>query len=232
MKKTLLLLTFLGSTMADAQLIVTPNPFSVNSGIVTVTYGSSGNYSLYDPQSNPNLYLYTGLETDGNAATWDYRDTWSDLSSQTPLTWNATANAYVASLNIGGRGYTQEATNTFMTLPVGTNVNNWYFIIRNAAGTSQSGDLQGTNYGFTPSLSTSSFEGNAIKFNVVNNAIVTDAQGKITIEIYSLLGQKVWHLDTENYNSLLEIPLQLNQKGIYIATLKNNDTTKSVKFTY
>ena len=101
MKKRLLLLALFGFTLANAQLIVTPNPFDVNSGMVTVTYGGSGDYSLFDPLSDPNLYIYNGLETDGNTTTWEYYDDWQNLNSLTPLTWNASANAYVATLNIG-----------------------------------------------------------------------------------------------------------------------------------
>lgn len=232
MKKTLLLLAFLGFSFVNAQLVVTPNPFNINSGIITVTYGASGDYSIYDPQSNPNLYLYTGLETDGVASTWDYHDTWTDLATLIPLTWNTTANAYVATFDIGGRSYTEETSNTLMTIPSGTNVNDWYFIIRNADGSSQSADLFGTNYGFAPSLATSNFNMNSVKFNVNNNTISTDAQGKIEIEIYSILGQKVTNYKVENYDSILNLPLTLTQKGVYIATLKNNDQVKSVKFVY
>ena len=232
MKKTLLYLSFLVFNLTNAQFIVSPNPFNVNSGTITVTYGSSGDYSLYDPQSNPNLYLYTGLETDGVASTWDYRDTWTDLNSLVPLTWNAIANAYVATFNIGTRNFTQVSSNSVMPVPAGTSVNNWYFIIRNGAGSSQSADLIGTNYGFTTALSNANFASNSIRLSVIDNKITTDAQGKIDIEIYTILGQKVTSYNIENYENLLQIQLNLNQKGIYIATIKNNNQTKSIKFNF
>lgn len=232
MKKTLLLIVFLGLYQANAQLTVTPNPFNINSGTITVTYGASGDYSLFNPNSDPNLYLYTGLETDGVAATWDYHDTWSNLSSLVPLTWNSTANAYVATFDIGARSYTQDSSGILMTIPNGTSVNNWYFIIRNADGSAQSGDLFATNYGFSPSLGTSTFSANEIKLTASNNSIFTNAQGKIELEIYTILGQKVASISRENNNSTLEIPLNLNSKGIYIARLTNDNQTKTLKFNY
>jgi len=232
MKKTVLLLTFLGFTFVNAQLIVTPNPFNINSGIITVTYGSNGDYSLYDPQFNPNLYLYTGFETDGVTTTWDYHDTWADVGTLIPLTWSSTANAYVATFDISSRTYTQESTNTVMTIPSGTTINNWYFIIRNADGSSQSGDQFGSNFGFSPSLSASNFDLTSINFYIHDNVISTNIQGKIEIEIYSLLGQKVSCYSVENYDSLLNLPLNLNQRGFYIATIKNNNKVKRLKFIY
>lgn len=232
MKKTLLLLTFLGLYQANAQLTVSPNPFNINSGTITVTYGASGDYSLFNPNSDPNLYLYTGLETDGVTTTWDYHDTWNNLSSLVPLTWNSSANAYVATFDIGARNYTQDSSGTLMTIPSGTSVNNWYFIIRNGDGSAQSGDLKGTDYGFSASLETATFNTFEIKLTVSNNSIFTNAQGKIELEIYTILGQKVASFSRENNNSNLEIPLNLNSNGIYIARLTNDNQTKTLKFNY
>ena len=133
MMKKLLLVAFFGLNLANAQIIVTPNPFGLTSGTITLTYGSAGDYSLFDPMSEPNLYLYTGLETDGVASTWDFHDTWTDTSTMVPLTWNATANAYVATFDIGARTYFSEATMSNTTIPGGTMVNNWYFLLSSSA---------------------------------------------------------------------------------------------------
>lgn len=232
MKKTLLLLVFLGFYQANAQLTVSPNPFNINSGTITVTYGANGDYSLFNPNSNPNLYLYTGLETDGVVTTWDYHDTWGNLGSLVPLTWNSTANAYVATFNIGARSYTQDSSGILMSLPSGLNVNNWYFIIRNADGSAQSGDLKGTDYGFTASLGKATFNASEIRLTASDNSIFTNAQGKIELEIYTLLGQKVANFSTDNNNSIIDFPLNLNSKGIYIAKLTNNNQTKTLKFNF
>lgn len=228
MKKLLFLLFFSGS-ITNAQLIISPNPFGLTSGTITLTYGSTGDYSLFDPQGDPNLYLYTGLETDGVASTWDYHDTWTDINSLIPLTWNATANAYVANFDIATRTYFSEFTQSNGSIPAGTTVNNWYFIIRNAGGTSQSADFQGTNFGFTPATaSTASFEnGQEIKF--FDEKAVSTISGNTSIEIYNLMGQKVKELSiNENESS----PLNLMDKGLYVAIIKNNSIQKNIKFIY
>lgn len=233
MTKTLFFSALLLNTvLANAQLSVSPNPFSVNSGIVTITYGASGDYAIYDPQSEPNLYLYSGLETDGTAATWDYHDDWNTLSTLTPLTWNPTANAYTATFDIANRTYVQEGTGTSMQIPTGTTVNNWFFIIRNAAGNSQSATLEGTAYGMMPTtfLSNDKFENSKNYFFVNKGTLSTNIAGKSTVEIYSITGQKIQTIAFDNNNNNFEQKLNLSGNGIFIAVLKNENTTKSIKF--
>ena len=227
MKKKLLFIALISFCFSNAQIVVTPNPFGLTSGTITLTFGSAGDYSLFDPLGDPNLYLYTGLETDGVASTWDFHDTWSDTNTLIPLTWNATANAYVATFDIGARTYFSEATQTNTTIPSGTMVNNWYFLIRNAAGTSQSTDLIGTNYGFTPATaSIASFEnGQEIKF--FDGQMYSTISGKTSVEIYNLMGQKVANL---NINENQTTTLNLNSKGVFIAVISNENRQKSIKF--
>ena len=227
MKKKLLFIALISFCFSNAQIVVTPNPFGLTSGTITLTFGSAGDYSLFDPLGDPNLYLYTGLETDGVASTWDFHDTWSDTNTLIPLTWNATANAYVATFDIGARTYYSEATMTNTTIPAGTMVNNWYFLIRNAAGTSQSTDLIGTNYGFTPATaSVASFEnGQEIKF--FDGQMYSTISGNTLVEIYNLLGQKVI---SSNIVKEETIALNLIDKGIHIAQISNEGIKKSIKF--
>ena len=222
----------LNAAFAKAQLSISPSPFNVNSGIVTITYGATGDYAIFDPQTDPNLYIYSGLETDGVASTWDYHDDWNTLSTLTPLTWNPTANAYTATFDIANRNYVQEATGTSMPIPSGTPVNNWFFIIRNTAGTSQSAALEGTNYGMTAStfLSNEKFENSKNYFFVNKGTLSTNISGKSTVEIYSITGQKVQTIAFDNNKNNFEQKLNLAGNGIFIAVLKNENTTKSIKF--
>ncbi len=221
----------LNVAFAKAQLSVSPNPFNVNSGIVTITYGASGDYAIFDPQFDPNLYLYSGLETDGVASTWDYHDDWTNLSTLTPLTWNPIANAYTATFDITNRSYLQEASGTSMQIPSGTTVNNWFFIIRNTAGNSQSATLEGTTYGMTvATLSNEQFENSKNYFFVNKGTLSTNISGKSTVEIYSITGQKVQTIAFDNNKNSFEQKLNLAGSGIFIAVLKNENTTKSVKF--
>lgn len=224
MKIKLLLLLFLPLTFL-AQFTVTPNPFNVNSGAITITYGP--NYALFDPQLDPNLYLYTGLETDGNATTWDYHDDWSNLATHIPLTYNASLGYYVATVNIGNRSYLKEPALTFGPIDAGTFVNNWYFLIRRVSPTAQSADLIGTNYGFQPlALLTNEQFIKLDEVYVSNGNLISTQSEKLQVSIYSVLGQKVKEFSIQNES----IPLQLNEKGMFIAKISNSKTTKKIKF--
>lgn len=227
MNKKLLLLLLVSYTI-NAQLIVSPNPFGINSGTITVTYGSAGNYSLFNPLSDPNLLLYTGLETDGVVSTWDYHDNFANVVTMTPLTYNSTLGYYVATLNIGTRSYLQEPTLNTTTIPSGLTVNNWYFLIRNIVGDRQSADLQGTNYGFVSSL-LSVKENKTLQNNVFisNNLLLSKLSGETKVEIYNLLGQKISDFII-NENQTKNLNLNLNQ--VFIAVISNKDILQRIKF--
>jgi hypothetical protein len=233
MKKTLLLLTLFAFTMANAQLSISPNQATINSGVVTITYGAGNpaDWSLYNPNSDPNLYLYTGLDTDGDPATWEYHDNWNDLATLVPLTWNATANAYIATVNIGTRNYIQESSGTSMALPSGITVSDWLFKIRKADGLTESATLKGSTFGFkSATLSNNSFNASSIEFSIANGKAQTNAQGKCQLEIFAIDGKKVSSIEFENNSSSIEIAINLNEKGVYIAKLNAAGSTKVVKF--
>lgn len=211
------------------QLVVSPSNFGVNSGTITITYGSSGDYSLFNPNFDENLYLYTGLETDGVSNTWDYHDTWTDLATLIPLTYNSSLGYYVATFNIGTRVYTQDSSNIQMQIPSGTYVNNWYFIIRNASGTSQSVDLIGTNFGFQPALGNSSFNSAMNNIYVVEDRIISNLNTNLSIEIFTIDGKCVYKFIL---NPMEEKRLNLINKGVYLAILKEDEHYKSIKFVY
>ena len=59
MKKILLIILFLSTIYSGAQIVITPNPVDINSGSITITYGSNNDYSLFDPM---NYYLRSFLE--------------------------------------------------------------------------------------------------------------------------------------------------------------------------
>lgn len=226
-QKSLLLLLFVVSM--QAQLIVNPNPFGINSGTITVTYGSTGDYSLFDPLSDPNLLLYTGLETDGVVATWDFHDNFTNIATMTPLTYNAGLGYYVATLDIGSRSYLQEPALNSTTIPNGVTVNNWYFLIRNIPGDRQSADLIGTNYGFQPSM-LSVTENVFLQDEILisNHSIKTKLSGETRVEIFNLIGQKVLDIVlTENQTKEFHLN---NSNAIFIAVVSNKNRKQSFKF--
>jgi hypothetical protein len=226
MKRKLLLVLAVMNQMMQAQFTVSPNPFNANSGVLTFTYGASGNFSLFNPNGATTIYLYTGLETDGVTGTWEYHDTWADINTQIPLTLNS-SGYYEGSADIGNRNYFSELTQSVGAAPDGTTVNNWYFLLRNAAGNSQSSDLLGTNYGFVPgALSAVNFENNA-QIRFFDGKVFSTLTDNAKITIYNALGQNIKTITIlPNVETVLDIP----KNQMYVATINNSTTTKSIKF--
>ena len=81
MKIKLLCITLFIFGISQAQIELVPNPCDINTGTITLKYGESGDYSIFDPMSDPNLYLYTGLQTDADPMTWDYHDDFTNVAT-------------------------------------------------------------------------------------------------------------------------------------------------------
>ena len=227
MKKLLLCTLFICNSIY-AQIVISPNPFSVNTSTVTFRYGQNGDYSIFNPNSDPNLFLYTGLETDGVASTWDYTDVFTNNTTQIPLTYNAAQNCYVATFTIGSRNYRNVLSGTTGPIPSTTIVNNWYFLITNASGSVQSADLKGSDYGFVGGQL--SIDTNQIlnkNFIIANNSITSFAVGFSKVVVYNTLGQAVtqFNIDENETSALPNL-----QKGMYVAEIINNETTVNIKF--
>ena len=197
----------------------------------TFKYGELGDYSIFDPLSNPNLYLYTGLQTDADPLTWDYNDgdfTLDNLGQMIPLTFDNGLGYYVATFNPKTRSYFEEASQTFTTVPGGTEVFDWYFLITTDDLSRQSADLRGSDYGFnTGVLSVSDFSiGDDVI--VLNGSIKFLKQGKYDLKAYNVLGKQVKNETVTVTNPLIH-DLQLRASGLYIVKITSGQTTKTVK---
>jgi hypothetical protein len=232
MKKTLLLFALIFGKSMFGQLTVSPNPFDINSGTITVSYGATSDYSIFDPLSDPNLVLYMGLETDGVADTWDYHDDWNNHSSLVTLTWNNAASAYIATFDLKTHNFIQGSSGSTMSIPNNTTVNDWFFIIRTIDGSRQSGNLSGLIYGFqqSTSLNTNDFNFNKSHISVKDGMLSTNIVGKNKLEIFTISGQKIETISFENNSDVIEIPLKIASKGIYVAKISNATSEKTVKF--
>ncbi|SCY82177.1 T9SS type A sorting domain-containing protein [Flavobacterium caeni] len=218
------------SSVVRSQIIFSPDPFGMNDAIV-VTYGSAGDFSLFDPMGAQTLYLYTGLETDGTADTWDYHDKWSDLDTLIPLNYNVSTNSYEGAFSIGPRSYVNSVTQETVMLPDGICANQWYFIIRNAAG-NQTTNLIGSDYGFDTNscyLTTRrvAFDHDGLRF--IDGSIVNPTGESFQATLYNVWGQK---MDTFYIGQNTSQPVNLPQKGVYIAVLINETRKVSLKFLF
>lgn len=229
MKKILLIILFLSTIYSGAQIVVTPNPVDINSGSITITYGSNNDYSLFDPMSNPNLLLYTGLDTDADPTTWDYHDDFSDTATFIPFNFDTTVNAYVAQIDVAGRMYQEEPSLNMVSLPQGLNVNDWYFIIIATDLSRQSADLKGSDYGWQPAtLSNNIFEKEEFKITAVNEALVFDTADYYSVKTYNLQGQLVQDINRRYVENQIDMSL-LPENQLYISKVTSAIGTVTIK---
>lgn len=232
MKTTLLsTLACLIMTLGFSQIELQPNPSDINSGTFTFKYGELGDYSIFDPMSNPNLYLYTGLQTDADPATWDYNDgefTLENLGQMIPLTYDNGLGYYVATFNPKTRQYIEDVTGMLTTIPSGTEVFDWYFLITTNDLSRQSPDLKGSDYGFNSAvLSVNDF---SIGSDVIiyNTTLKFQKQGHYNIAVYDVLGKQVCsETIAVNVSTIHELALQ--SSGLYIVKITSGSTTKTIK---
>ncbi|WP_439153113.1 T9SS type A sorting domain-containing protein [Winogradskyella sp.] len=228
MKTKLLYLVLLIFGIGQAQIELMPNPCDINSGTLTLKYGELGDYSIFDPLSDPNLYLYTGLQTDADPLTWDYHDDFADVATLIPLTFDSNLGYYVATFNPAIRTYLEEPNLNTTTIPVGTTVNYWYFLITNSDQSRQSADLKGSDYGFGASTLSVSRRDIPKDIIVGNGTITINNPAQYHITIYDVLGKKVSETRL-NVNTQLTHDFQLQNAGIYLVKIKAGNSTRTVK---
>ncbi|WP_299115411.1 T9SS type A sorting domain-containing protein [uncultured Winogradskyella sp.] len=228
MKTKLLYLILLMFGISQAQIELVPNPCDINSGTITFKYGEFADYSIFDPMSDPNLYLYTGLQTDADPMTWDYHDDFANLSTMIPLTFDSGLGYYVATFNPATRTYLEEPILNTTTIPNGTEVFDWYFLITNADQSRQSADLRGSDYGFGSAIL--SVETFTITKNITvgNGTITFKSPAQYSIVVYDVLGKKVID-DTLNIATQTTHDFQLQSTGVYLVKINSDNFSRTVK---
>lgn len=229
MKKFLLILLFVTSLHASSQIVITPNPVDINSGIVTITYGSNNDYSLFDPLGNPSLLLYTGLQTDADPTTWDYHDDFNDTSTYVTFNFDGAANAYVAQVDIAGRTYQEEPNLNVVNLPQGTTVNDWYFIIITPDLMRQSADLKASDYGWQPAtLSNDTVELESFRVRAFKDQLVFSKANFYSVKTFNLQGQLVQDINRRYVDGALDMSL-LKENQLYISKITSATGTVVLK---
>ncbi|MFC0604738.1 T9SS type A sorting domain-containing protein [Winogradskyella pulchriflava] len=228
MRLNLLCLTLFMFGISHAQIELVPNPCDINSGTITFKYGESDDYSIFDPFSDPNLYLYTGLQTDADPMTWDYHDDFSDVNTMIPLTYDSGLGYYVATFNPATRTYLEEPSQNATTIPSGTEVFDWYFLITNSDQSRQSADLKGSDYGFGSAiLSVDTFNINQ-DVSIGNGSVTFNQPGQYHITVYNILGKKV--VETKlNIISQTTHDFKLQSSGVYLVKIRSGSFIRTIK---
>lgn len=223
MKKVLLFLLI--PMFSFAQLTLTHD----GNGVVSVEYNSA-DFGIYDPGFDPVL-IYAWIDAGQNSASTYFQDEWSNSGSLTSLTWNG-VDAHVGTFNLN----THDFANSGGVIPMGTLVNDFNFILRNPAGSSQSANLLSTNFGYIAgsTLSTNSIDDyssvqlypNPTKSSFKINRIVKK------MSIYDITG-KLMKVYAGGFNTDYSYDISFLSKGLYIVEIEgqNNEiiTSKLVK---
>lgn len=228
MRAKLLYLVLLICGISEAQIELVPNPCDINSGTLTFKYGELGDYSIFDPLSDPNLYLYTGLQTDADPLTWDYHDDFTNVATLIPLTFDSNLGYYIATFNPATRTYLEEPNLNTTTIPDGIFVNDWYFLITNSDQSRQSADLKGSDYGFGASTLSLSQRNISEDIIIGSGTITLKSPAQYNITVYDVLGKKIKQI-TLNVNTQLTHDFQLQNTGIYLVKIKSGNAIQILK---
>ncbi len=222
-----LLVALLAMVTISAQLTV-----SESGGILTFSYNGTGenpNWSTFDPQGANTIYVYSWLNAVDTSTNTAYNDNWSNVV--TTLTYNTSTGKFEGTLNLNNYSF----TNTNNTVPQGTTISNFNFILRNQAGTKQSGDLKASNYGLTVpfvlnSLAVNDLQGLSKKSVVSQGKLYTSKKGNLDIQVYDFSGKVVKSMKVNANGNPIDV--NLAQKGLYLMKITDGVNSEVVKFSY
>lgn len=186
---------------------------NTTNGVITVSYGAGGDWSLYDPLSEV-VVLHLWIDTGMNSQTTYYTDNWGNTASLITLTWNGSAHVGTIDLN----------THSFdgTIIPTGTIVTNFNLILRNPAGDKQSADLLASNFGFSNStLPVEEFLKDQISLNFIDNSMKIEGleyNQKFVLDVYDLNGKLVKKINEKSCLNLNELA-----SAVYILKLKTEN---------
>ena len=200
--------------------------YTVSNGVYNLTYGKSGDWSFYNPQSQPTFYVHVwSNQSDGDNNQGNFDDAWTN--SNTTMTWSATEGAYVGTINLN----TKLFTNSNNTMPQGTVVQRIGVVFKNKSNGAdfQSGDRDLEGPTTLTTLAVSESNGKA-KSQVAAGKLFTSAKGNLDLTVYDFGGKVIKTLKTNANGN--PIDLNLSQKGLYLVKISGNNVSEVVKFAY
>jgi len=216
-----LMLAALAGVTLSAQLT-----YTVSNGVYNLTYGKSGDWSFYNPQSQPTFYVHVwSAQSDGDNNQGNFDDAWTN--SNTTMTWSAADNAYIGTINLN----TKLFTNSNNTMPTGTVVQRIGVVFKNKSNGAdfQSGDRDLEGPTTLTTLAVSESNGKA-KSQVAAGKLFTSAKGNLDLTVYDFAGKVIKTLKTNANGN--PIDLNLSQKGLYLVKISGNNVSEVVKFAY
>lgn len=197
---------------------------TVNNGEFKLTYGKSGDWSFFDPQGAPTIYLHVwSSQTDGDNDKGNFDDAWTNSTST--LTWDATENAYVGTVNLN----TKLFTGSNSTMPTGTVVQRIGIVMKDQSNgaTRQSGDRDLEGPTTLSTMAVVEANGKA-KSQVASGKLFTSAKGNVDLTVFDFGGKVVKTMKVNATGA--PIDLNLNQKGLYLVKISGAGVSEVVKF--
>lgn len=194
---------------AHSQLTLT----NTANGIVSISYGASGDFSLYNPGADP-VVLYLWVPDTMNSQNTFYNDDWNGTLIN--LTWDGTAHVGTIDLN----------TYSFSTggvIPTATTVSDFMLILRHSSGAPQSADLTASAYGYSLSvLPVEDFSRTSL--NLYSTADKVHINGlksneEYTLSIFDTMGRQVKNL-TSSSN---QVDISILKTAVYFITLETSE---------
>ncbi|AZI54202.1 T9SS C-terminal target domain-containing protein [Epilithonimonas vandammei] len=200
--------------------------YTVSNGVYNLTYGKSGDWSFYNPQSQPTFYVHVwSNQSDGDNNQGNFDDAWTN--SNTTMTWSDTEAAYIGTINLN----TKLFTNSNNTMSSGTVVQRIGVVFKNKSNGAdfQSGDRDLEGPTTLTTLAVSESNGKA-KSQVAAGKLFTSAKGNLDLTVYDFGGKVIKTLKTNANGN--PIDLNLSQKGLYLVKISGNNVSEVVKFAY
>ncbi len=224
-RKLLVLLLGLTGIMLRAQLTIT----NVSPGVVELSYGASGDYSIYDPQGDATIYIYMWVNQNQTSPqiSQQYNDDWSNAASLETIHWDNNLNKFVGTINLNQHNFPGEGI-----LPDGTQLLDFNLILRNQAGNRQSVDLTASTYGFqATTLPVETTQSGIQVFAYSGGKLFVSPEllnQNPVLQVYDLSGRLIRETRIEN----AETPLTLPAPGVYVFLLRTETKTYYRKIGY
>ena len=213
-----LLVALLFATSINAQV----QTEVISAGVFKVTYGASNDYSFYDPGFEvPTFYIHTWIPAAENTTGNGFDDSWGN--STVTMNWDAVANAYVGTINLN----TKVFTNSNNTVPQGTTVNKVGMVFKDLqnGANRQSADTFANGPTTLTALAVSNSDLKA-KSSVVAGKLYTSFKGNVNLEVYEMSGKLVKSF-TASGNA---VDLNVTKTGTYLVKITNGTSKEVVKF--
>ena len=186
-KQFLILVIGLITLNLHAQLVLT----TTGPGTVGVEYGLD--FSLYDPSGDEEVYLYMWVDPAQTTPeiAMQYGDDWNDATSLVVINWSASENKFIGEIDFNTHDFIGEGV-----LPGGTGIDDFNLILRNEAGTAQSGNLFASDHSFAGTQTLSNYDFEAEKASYYSDGTLylngMSVNESIEISIFDSLGKQVF----------------------------------------